>query len=474
MANNGIHTYQNGIRCWERTIYPGALKRCKQHVNLHEPLQEVIFKSLLSRKDIRSYVNLGAGWGYYLLLARCLRPDLNIIGVDGDESMVRATRDNFLLNDVTDIQVIQSWLGVTHRADTQLGLLDDLLQHERLQSATLMTVDIEGAAEAMLKAAPKTRKRVSEMLIGTHAGEHWECLKLLKIDGRWLIRLAVEPGQIPLQPDGLVWATRIPICEEFPWPEKLVDHTMAPDWLEEAVNNPGSFSVNGVPFLLAHNQFGKYCIPLIFKGRGEAKAVIEGSVWERETLGFLRQHAGDGDVVHAGTFFGDMLPGLSSACCEQGVVWSFEPNAISYMASRMTLQINRISNVVLSNKALGGEEGIEKMLVRNADGHNLGGRCRIESDMNHPAQLTDQVKVTALDQVIPSHRRVSMIHLDVEGYEHQALKGALALIRRDRPLIVLETVPKQPWFEQVSLKELGYRVLRKVDGNTAFISDRAN
>lgn len=470
--NFGIHTYQNGVRCLESSIYPGAMARCRRHVNLHEPLQEVIFKSLLQRRDIRSFVNIGMGWGYYPLLARSLRADIRIVGIDGDEHMVRSANENFLLNDVSDIKVIKEW--VSKHKQPNARSLDELLQHKDLTKACLLSADVEGAAAIMLKEAPKTRKRVSEMLIGTRAEEHWDCLDLLKHDGHWLIRLAVEPGHIPLQPDGLVWATRLPICESFPWPEKPVEHTSISDWQKEAENNPSSFSVAGIPFLLAHNHFGKYCIPLIFKGRGEAKALIEGGVWELETLEFLRQHVGDGDVVHAGTFFGDMLPGLSSACCEKGKVWAFEPNEIGYLASRMTLDINHISNVVLSNEALGEREGAENMLVRNTNGHNLGGRCRIESDMNHPAQLTDQVRVTALDQVIPSHRRVSMIHLDVEDYEHQALKGALALIRRDRPLIVLETVPKQPWFEQVSLKELGYRVLRKVDGNTAFISDRPN
>lgn len=90
MINHAIHTCQNGLRCRERTIYPCVLNRCRRHVNLHEPLQEVVFKRLLSRRDIRSYVNLGVGWGYYLLLARGLKTVLKLIGVDGDQSMIRA------------------------------------------------------------------------------------------------------------------------------------------------------------------------------------------------------------------------------------------------------------------------------------------------------------------------------------------------------------------------------------------------
>lgn len=468
--SNAIHTYQNGMRCWESSIYPCALERCRRHVNQHEPLQEVIFKSLLQRKDIRSYVNAGMGWGYYPLLARRLRADLHIVGVDGDENMIRAANDNFLLNEVSDIKVIQSWLGKAKRADARS--LDDLLQHKQLTTSCLLSADIQGAAAFMLEESPKTRNRISEILLGTHEGEHWDCLELLKKDGHWIIRLAVEPEQIPLQPDGLIWATRIPRCESFPWPEKPLESQSVEHWLEAAAITPNLFSSNGTKYFLARNEFGTYCIPLEFNNRSEALALMGQKVWEDETLRFLRQHAAGGDVVHAGAFFGDMLPGLSTACGERGVVWAFEPNAISYTAAKMTIEVNQISNVVLSPVALGENEGSAGMLARSPAGHKLGGRCRIEPCQNHPHHLMDKVRVMALDQIIPTHRYVSLIHLDVEGYELLALKGAISIIRKHHPLLVIETVPNQPWFEQVILGDLGYRVLRKMDGNSVFGLER--
>lgn len=469
--SNGIHTYQNGVRCWERTINRCALERCRRHVNQHEPLQEVIFTNILQRKDVRSYVNLGVGWGYYLLLARRLRPDLGIIGVDGDENMIRAARDNFLLNDVLDIKIIQSWLGKAERKNA--NSLDELLQHEQLPSPCLLSVDVDGAAAAMLQDAPETRKSISEMLIGTRKEEHWKCLEFLKGDGQWMVRLAVEPEQIPLQPDGLIWATHISTGEGFPWPEKPMESQMAENWLEAASKSPTSFSANGTKYFLARNMFGIYCIPIVFNNRAEAQKVMQGEVWEQETLEFLREQAGDGDVVHAGTFFGDMLPGLSSACGIKGVVWAFEPNEISYKAAKMTAKINQASNIILTHAALGECEGMTDMLVRNAGGHNLGGICRIEPEKKHPPALTDRVRVVSLDQIIPQHRRVSVIHLDVEGYEHQVLKGALSLIRKDRPVIVLETVPPQPWFGQASIQDLGYQRLKNLGGNAVFACKRS-
>jgi hypothetical protein len=36
------------------------------------------------------------------------------------------------------------------------------------------------------------------------------------------------------------------------------------------------------------------------------------------------------------------------------------------------------------------------------------------------------------------HEKIDLIHLDLEGYEFEALKGAKELIERDKPIIVLE------------------------------------
>jgi hypothetical protein len=52
------------------------------------------------------------------------------------------------------------------------------------------------------------------------------------------------------------------------------------------------------------------------------------------------------------------------------------------------------------------------------------------------------------------HANISIIHLDLEGFEEYALLGARKTIERYRPLLILETVPK-------SLD--GYRVDRQLE-----------
>jgi hypothetical protein len=64
-------------------------------------------------------------------------------------------------------------------------------------------------------------------------------------------------------------------------------------------------------------------------------------------------------------------------------------------------------------------------------------------------------EVLRVDDVVPPDRTVSVLQLDVEGFEEQALDGAMDTIRRCRPLIILESLPRPEWMA-LQLAPLGY------------------
>ncbi|MHC5113421.1 MAG: FkbM family methyltransferase [Planctomycetota bacterium] len=218
--------------------------------------------------------------------------------------------------------------------------------------------------------------------------------------------------------------------------------------------------------LVAYNEFGGYCISTGFMHRQAAQCILAGDVWERATVEYIVARVGDGDVIHAGTFFGDFLPALSNACGPDAMVWAFEPNPESHRCAAITVRINDLANVTLTEAALGSSEGTAPMLVRGKQGRNLGGGSRIVSDPPDPAAgQTIRVRTVAIDDVVPADRHVSVIQLDVEGSERPALAGALATVRRCRPLLVLESVPDDAWFAK-SILGLGYTVAATIDENT--------
>ena len=77
--------------------------------------------------------------------------------------------------------------------------------------------------------------------------------------------------------------------------------------------SPHCFSIGSLTCHVSSNEFGIFCIPASSAHRPASRAVINHNVWEPDTIKCISRGAGDGDVVHAGSYFGDFLPALSKA-----------------------------------------------------------------------------------------------------------------------------------------------------------------
>ena len=218
---------------------------------------------------------------------------------------------------------------------------------------------------------------------------------------------------------------------------------------------------------IASNRYGSYCVPAASRHRPAAATILGGEVWEPETLAFLGSNCGRGDVVHAGTYFGDFLPALSHAVGDAARIWAFEPSSENHRCAEITLKLNAIGNVVLAHGALGAACG-EALLCTGAEGRKPSGGASAIAEKRSDGFVYETVRTLALDDVIPADRNVAIVQLDVEKYEQQALTGALATIQRCRPLLVLETLPSdQRWFAE-NILSLGYEASGRANVNYIF------
>lgn len=225
---------------------------------------------------------------------------------------------------------------------------------------------------------------------------------------------------------------------------------------------------------LAYNRFGGYLVPNSSSHRPAAQLVLDSQVYEADTIDFVRAHCGEGDIVHAGAYFGDFLPALSSGCAPGAIVWAFEPNGENYRCAEVTALINNLRNVRLHHAGLGERDADAFIRIKDTDGRALGGASSIVGSPDHRPDLDQAVELVAIDHVVPRRRHVAVIQLDVEGHEQAALAGALATIRRCRPLIVIEVLPASDlldseWFRS-NIQDLGYEQTEAIDGNVVFTS----
>lgn len=110
-------------------------------------------------------------------------------------------------------------------------------------------------------------------------------------------------------------------------------------------------------------------------------------------------------------------------------VISFEPNIRTFQV--LELNANLANNITTYNF---GISNTEREAVLNINPSNIGGSYLSES-----ASSTSQVvKLRRLDSVISDDQRITMIKIDVEGHEYEALTGARNVIERNKPLILFE------------------------------------
>jgi FkbM family methyltransferase len=192
---------------------------------------------------------------------------------------------------------------------------------------------------------------------------------------------------------------------------------------------------------------------------------LNGKVYEPETISFIRDKCYGKDIVHAGTYFGDFLPPLAEVA---GNVWAFEPNPENYQCARITCELNRLANVELVHAALGSSRGSIWLKTEDEEGRSLGGASKVISDVEKVSSST--VDRLPIDEVIPGNCELAVLQLDVEGYEAEALAGALESIRCHRPILVLESIPEEPWFSE-HLGPLGYHQTGSVGPNTVLTCD---
>jgi FkbM family methyltransferase len=225
--------------------------------------------------------------------------------------------------------------------------------------------------------------------------------------------------------------------------------------------------------VIAYNRHGGYCIPRASMHRPCAQAILAGGEFEPETIAALERYARLGDVIHAGTYFGDMLPATSRAGRAGGLVWAFEPNHESFRCASTTIAINGLMNVRLAHGALGDSEGFAMLRVCDDAGTPLGGRSHLDDTLPMTGSPPGYgVPVLRIDAAVPADRRVALIQLDVERQERAALGGAMATIERCLPALILETLPDEAWITS-RLAPLGYRQAGKVGPNTLLVADAA-
>jgi len=171
---------------------------------------------------------------------------------------------------------------------------------------------------------------------------------------------------------------------------------------------------------------------------GDPKSLkMASGFYEREDVAlFRRLHLQDGWVLDIGANIGffSLLFAKTWPDCK---VCAIEPNAYAVGRLKENLSVNAglSRRIQLEQCALGASaDWVDLVAYPGARGHAWG-RIGIEPK---PEMLKQRVFQRRLDDVVPKEHNVLLLKIDVEGYELDVLKGAMGIIERRQPIIVLE------------------------------------
>lgn len=192
-----------------------------------------------------------------------------------------------------------------------------------------------------------------------------------------------------------------------------------------------------------------------------ARDIRAGAVREPELDLLCATRSGD-TVIDVGANYGFWSVPMARAVGDAGRVLAFEPVPFTVVTLHRVLRLLRVHNVAVHAAACGDQAGeLElRVPVQPSGAISAGQAHSVDRDDERAGweahvRWADSTTVTApvirLDDVVPSSMPVSLLKCDVEGTELHVIRGAEAILRRHRPIIVAEI---NPWF----LEGLGLQV----------------
>ncbi len=145
---------------------------------------------------------------------------------------------------------------------------------------------------------------------------------------------------------------------------------------------------------------------------------------------------------------------MSGLVGEQGRVIALEPIPETFSILISNLDVAASRNVTAINAAASDQTALSQMDVPRFDsGLENFYMARLSSGASEPRDRAQHVLTLAIDSLnLPA--AVALVKIDVEGHEEPAVTGMWNLIKRDHPVMILET-SSQPLEDK--LLNLGYR-----------------
>jgi len=189
-----------------------------------------------------------------------------------------------------------------------------------------------------------------------------------------------------------------------------------------------------------------------FNKEGISKELIVNKKREIFTTDFMKEFIQENEIViDIGANIGYYAL-LEAKVASKGKVYATEPVPYNNEILRRNVRCNNYSNISVFTYAIGNRNGQGKMNV-----YDKSNWCSFTDNLeNLNSEIIKEIEVPlmTMDSFIKENVKQypTLIRMDVEGYEHQIIKGMSNLLGKNKPLkILMELHP--PWLGLMSKEE---------------------
>jgi len=182
---------------------------------------------------------------------------------------------------------------------------------------------------------------------------------------------------------------------------------------------------------------------------------IAGTDYEEELWWLLERLKSEDRMIDVGANIGIYSLHASRRVGKKGRIIAFEPTPETHQILVENTKLNDCSNVICEKIALGGRNGTFRLVAGDRPASN----SIIEATDSFDGR--DHVIGMTLDGYCDRHQigKINFIKVDIEGGEAAFFRGALNTLRKDRPVVVFESLHTGPLYpEREILIHNGYKL----------------
>jgi FkbM family methyltransferase len=177
--------------------------------------------------------------------------------------------------------------------------------------------------------------------------------------------------------------------------------------------------------------------------------IKKGVMWEKQIGVELKKYTKPGSVaVDIGGHMGTHTLNLSRFVGPHGTVHVFEPQMKMFSENVINMSVNNCKNIIFHRNAVGNDNKLIEMNLSNP--YNEGGTSIGSGG--------DKVQMVRLDDFRLNN--VSIIKMDVEGFEIAVIQGAKQTILRNKPVMIIEiwtSTGNETKAKIATIEKLGYK-----------------